>query len=124
MRHPTELRDHFALQVNYSIFLNWGGTNPATPSFHFTNEELLSETVASSVEPVLETPINNETSEQVSSKIESEDREYTPKLFSEDEQNSRSDQESKETEDQILFDKENDQDEDFEIPAFLRRQKF
>ena len=89
----------------------------------FTNEELLSETVASSVEPVLETPINNETSEQVSSKIESEDREYTPKLFSEDEQNSRSDQESKETEDQILFDKENDQDEDFEIPAFLRRQK-
>ena len=90
----------------------------------FTNEELLSETVASSVEPVLETPINNETSEQVSSKIESEDREYTPKLFSEDEQNSRSDQESKETEDQIIFDKENDQDEDFEIPAFLRRQKF
>ena len=90
----------------------------------FTNEELLSETVAPSVEPVLETPINNETSEQVSSKIESEDREYTPKLFSEDEQNSRSDQESKETEDQILFDKENDQDEDFEIPAFLRRQKF
>jgi len=90
----------------------------------FTNEELLSETVASSVEPVLETPINNETSEQVSSKIESEEREYTPKLFSEDEQNSRSDQESKETEDQILFDKENDQDEDFEIPAFLRRQKF
>ena len=80
--------------------------------------------MASSVEPVLETPINNETSEQVSSKIESEDREYTPKLFSEDEQNSRSDQESKETEDQIIFDKENDQDEDFEIPAFLRRQKF
>ena len=32
--YPTELRDHFAPHMNYIIFLNWGETNLATPSFH------------------------------------------------------------------------------------------
>ena len=36
--YPTELRDHFASHVSDIIFLNWGETNPATPSFHFTNK--------------------------------------------------------------------------------------
>tara|TARA_B100001248_G_scaffold26432_1_gene17286 strand:+ start:765 stop:2276 length:1512 start_codon:yes stop_codon:yes gene_type:complete len=57
---------------------------------------------------------------------ENKDVEYTPKLFS-DEQG----QESHEIEDTTenneadsLFEPENNEDEDFEIPAFLRRQKF
>ena len=52
--------------------------------------------------------------------------ENTPKLFAEDHS-----QENLETKDNItdtnsteLFDQDNDEDEDFEIPAFLRRQKF
>jgi len=49
--------------------------------------------------------------------------EYTPKLFSEEDTTS-GDSNSLETEEQKLFDKENDQEDDFEIPAFLRRQKF
>jgi cell division protein FtsZ len=55
--------------------------------------------------------------------------EHTPQLFSESEEN-RVEAESKETEiatesqTETLFDQTNEDDEDFEIPAFLRRQKF
>jgi hypothetical protein len=55
--------------------------------------------------------------------------EHTPQLFSESEEN-RVETESKETEiatesqTETLFDQTNEDDEDFEIPAFLRRQKF
>ena len=55
---------------------------------------------------------------------------YTPKLFS-DAQNYQTDEKSpEETHDQEnietdqLFDQDIDAEEDFEIPAFLRKQKF
>ena len=58
-----------------------------------------------------------------------EDEEYTPKLFTEeqasqiDEINTVSnDHENKDSEQ--LFDQDINEDEDFEIPAFLRKQKF
>ena len=51
------------------------------------------------------------------------EEEYTPKLFSE-ETTSEEDNNSSTVEDQKLFDQEKNQEEDFEIPAFLRRQKF
>ena len=67
----------------------------------------------------------NQTLEDVKSD-ESMNDEYTPKLFSEDHL-----QENIESKDQVnrieieqLFDQETGEDEDFEIPAFLRRQKF
>ena len=49
--------------------------------------------------------------------------EQTPKLFSEETILNQNNISSPELE-QKLFDKENTQEEDFEIPAFLRRQKF
>jgi cell division protein FtsZ len=52
--------------------------------------------------------------------------EYTPKLFSEEE-NYQEDTETKEYRDketEQLFDQDTNEDEDFEIPAFLRKQKF
>ena len=57
------------------------------------------------------------------------DEEYTPKLFSE-EQNYQSEEITSEIDDQDnndsrqLFDQDTNEDEDFEIPAFLRKQKF
>jgi hypothetical protein len=63
--------------------------------------------------------------EQVSSNNEAPltlEEEYTPKLFS-DETNLK-DSSTSETEEQKLFDQEKNQEDDFEIPAFLRRQKF
>lgn len=51
------------------------------------------------------------------------DEEYTPKLFSE-ENNSKEENNSDATVDPKLFDQEKNQEDDFEIPAFLRRQKF
>ena len=64
--------------------------------------------------------------EQISSNSDSAltlDEEYTPKLFSEESVENRNNNSSA-TEDQKLFDQENNQEDDFEIPAFLRRQKF
>ncbi len=55
--------------------------------------------------------------------------EYTPKLFSDD-HNYQSDEMTEETDHQTnnemekLFDQEDAEEEDFEIPAFLRKQKF
>ena len=53
------------------------------------------------------------------------EEEYTPKLFSE-ETTAEKDGNSSATasEEQKLFDQEKNQEDDFEIPAFLRRQKF
>ncbi|MEC6987055.1 MAG: cell division protein FtsZ [Pseudomonadota bacterium] len=76
-----------------------------------------------SVEPV-STDMKDETNNLI--KNESIDEEYTPKLFSE-EQNYEDSQINEIKEDNVsdqLFDQENNEDEDFEIPAFLRRQKF
>ena len=58
-----------------------------------------------------------------------EEEEYTPKLFSEGE-DFQSEETSKETteeenrESDQLFDQDINEEEDFEIPAFLRKQKF
>ena len=70
---------------------------------------------------------NNLESEQNSSPLDSEE-EYTPKLFSDD-QNYLYDEsvdfsKEKQTESDQLFDQDIDEEEDFEIPAFLRKQKF
>ena len=57
------------------------------------------------------------------------DEEYTPKLFS-DEQNYESEELISSSNDQDssgsdqLFDQDINEEEDFEIPAFLRKQKF
>ena len=54
------------------------------------------------------------------------ENEYTPKLFSEEHNTENSEQndipENQNTNE--LFDQDSNEDEDFEIPAFLRRQKF
>jgi hypothetical protein len=54
--------------------------------------------------------------------------EYTPKLFSEEqefkENTDLDDNESVERESGELFDQDINEEEDFEIPAFLRKQKF
>ena len=63
-------------------------------------------------------------SDEIIPSSNSSEAEYTPKLFSE-EHSHQSDQitdESNETEQ--LFDQDVNEDEDFEIPAFLRKQKF
>ena len=53
------------------------------------------------------------------------DEEHTPRLFSDEPNQEGPEKELKEEiEDTQLFDQENNEEEDFEIPAFLRRQKF
>ena len=73
---------------------------------------------------IISSPESNEISSP-----ESNEEEYTPKLFSDD-QNFSAEENIAETNDQInnnteeLFDKDLNEEEDFEIPAFLRKQKF
>ena len=52
--------------------------------------------------------------------------EYTPKLFSDEPNQDHIEQEDEKNESlkDELFDQEINEEEDFEIPAFLRRQKF
>ena len=60
--------------------------------------------------------------------IENSEEEYTPKLFSDD--HSYQTDEATETNEinnngsEHLFDQDTNEEEDFEIPAFLRKQKF
>ncbi len=54
------------------------------------------------------------------------DEEHTPKLFSEEnnQEEIQTNDASEDSTSEQLFDQDKDEDEDFEIPAFLRRQKF
>jgi len=71
---------------------------------------------------------NLEDDESLSKKLDNEEDEHTPKLFSE-ENNFQSeerieDEEHDRTDNEQLFDQDINDEEDFEIPAFLRKQKF
>ncbi|MGA0052656.1 MAG: cell division protein FtsZ [Pelagibacteraceae bacterium] len=73
-----------------------------------------------------ETPFEIDSIEQSTASNEeplSLDEEYTPKLFSDEGSNSDIENTS-EIEEKKLFEQESTQEDDFEIPAFLRRQKF
>ena len=56
------------------------------------------------------------------------EEEHTPQLFSEEQSNENEDssnlEDSRENNSDELLDQDINEDEDFEIPAFLRRQKF
>ena len=73
-----------------------------------------------------ETPFEIDSIEQSTASNEeplSLEEEYTPKLFSDEGSNSDIENTS-EIEEKKLFEQESTQEDDFEIPAFLRRQKF
>ncbi len=81
---------------------------------------------ASYIENNSELKIENESLKDKLTQPETSEKEYTPKLFAEDQiqdDNNQSDFEEDLESDQ-LFDQDVNEDEDFEIPAFLRRQKF
>jgi cell division protein FtsZ len=88
------------------------------------NEEVFSESID---QPTAnESLFEVDSIEQVDQRSETPltlEEEYTPKLFNE-ENVSDEDNNSFVTEEQKLFDQEKNQEDDFEIPAFLRRQKF
>ena len=67
-------------------------------------------------------------SENTFSTLEDNEEEYTPKLFSGDQtyQSDDIDGENKSdnSDSDQLFDQDTNEEEDFEIPAFLRKQKF
>ena len=98
------------------------------------NEEISLNTLENNIfENEINTEVTNDETmfevdsiEQVSTNeqpIESPEEDHTPKLFSSDISLSENNTSSSESE-QKLFDQENNQEDDFEIPAFLRRQKF
>ncbi len=80
---------------------------------------------ASYMENNNENPLIQDTNEVILDK-ETTDEEYTPKLFS-DESHQESEADKEESNDNYsanLFDQDTIEEEDFEIPAFLRKQKF
>ena len=81
---------------------------------------------ASYMENNHETKDDNFTFEKNNKFESTEDEEYTPKLFSDDQPHEEVEKEDTIQTDSAerLFDQDTNEDEDFEIPAFLRRQKF
>ena len=73
----------------------------------------------------MDNEINNINSYENKSSVSNLEEEYTPKLFTEEHSldEDPSDGSNEDVIEEKLFDQENE-DEDFEIPAFLRRQKF
>ena len=68
----------------------------------------------------------NKENDPTNTDIPNQDKEYTPRLFSNEEEISREEnlEEFTETHSDKLFDQDISDEEDFEIPAFLRKQKF
>ena len=91
---------------------------------HQQNDDVLSDSTDQA--NVEESEFEVDSIEQINSNNENAltlEEEYTPKLFSED-TTSEEENNSSVTEEQKLFEQEKNQEDDFEIPAFLRRQKF
>ncbi len=81
---------------------------------------------ASYMESNHETKDNNSTLQNSDHFEATNDEEYTQKLFSDEQMHEDLEQRNteEETRSDQLFDRDSNEDEDFEIPAFLRRQKF
>ena len=133
-----------ALKLDESYELNNEESNAAINNFekkidsqplenNFTEEELINEIpsgVSMESASYIESSNNSEeTSNNISSVNEEIVEDYTPKLFS-DEQSIEEDIETtnsnaySNSNTEQLFDQDTNEDEDFEIPAFLRKQKF
>ena len=69
---------------------------------------------------------NNDLGPDATNEIEISDTNYAPKLFSEEpiSEEHEANQSLDDNASNKLFDQDTNEDEDFEIPAFLRRQKF
>jgi cell division protein FtsZ len=99
----------------------------------FTEKEQISNNIPTGVSFESASYIENNSLEENENDLadieNNENKEHAPKLFSED-QSFQSEQTSLETENQEdedteqLFDQDINEEEDFEIPAFLRKQKF
>ena len=79
---------------------------------------------ASYMENQSETEIDHEQVINNNQNIENKDEEYTPKLFSDDQNKAEHEEIKEDINSENLFDQDTNEEEDFEIPAFLRRQKF
>ena len=96
-----------------------------------TNSDLMSNDLPSglSIESASYMENNNLIENESPTVLPKDEEEYTPKLFS-DEESHQSEETIAETDDkeaaetEQLFEKEINEEEDFEIPAFLRKQKF
>ena len=129
------------LDENFEI-KNSEDQNSLIENFENNEENLIAEERTSISENIDEIPngVSIESASYIENKIdakeetllhnvkheENEEINHTPKLFSED-QNQKDDEEKELNNESVaenLFDQETNDEEDFEIPAFLRRQKF
>ena len=84
------------------------------------------ENSANEDDAISETAESEKQNESISSLLEEE---HTPRLFSDDgnepiQEETNQEHQAEENQSQKLFNQDSQDEEDFEIPAFLRRQKF
>ena len=127
----------FKLDENYEIKSD-EEQNAVMDSFESEEENKLTENAAISSNTTTEIPVgvsiesasymenNNDLGPDATNEIEISDTNYAPKLFSEEpiSEEHEANQSLDDNASNKLFDQDTNEDEDFEIPAFLRRQKF
>ena len=113
VQHSLDVEQE-AIPQNEMLSLNLDETNEE--AFSENNNQAIAEESLFEVDTIEQVSSNNNSSLNL-------DEEYIPKIFS-DENATEEDNNSSTTQEQKLFDQEKNQEEDFEIPAFLRRQKF
>ena len=93
-----------------------------TSSIQETNENIVNNNVSSPHGISIENASYIENNIEVENTLDKVDAgtEYTPKLFTEEDNNL----EDEDLQNEKLFDQNSLDDEEFEIPAFLRKQKF
>ena len=106
-----------------------GNAASSTTNFYDKNSlnvKIVSEIIKSCREATSEFTEENTAYKDSLNDANSNEEEYTPKLFTDDQNQKETEQRDIESESgsHQLFDQDVNEDEDFEIPAFLRRQKF
>ena len=128
----SSIRGATALKLNEKIDLNKSEIDlKASESISYTNNDVPSGVSIESASYIEENSVENKIPEinQTQESVD-EKEEFTPQLFSDEVVEKESletveKQENHNSQDEKLFDQDiNENEEDFEIPAFLRRQKF
>ena len=121
-----EIDEEMNASNNFDGFLDNQESEDASPNDKKIND--ISSGVSMESAAYMENNVNAD-QENITNNLDSSDeiiKEYTPKLFSEEQsiQEDTEVNESDERETEELFDQDINEQEDFEIPAFLRKQKF
>ena len=120
---PVEIENTIGIDGGKAPYIWLGGTDGDTTSTQERNESIVNDNVSSPHGISIENASYIENNIEVENTLDKVDAgtEHTPKLFSEEDSHNLEDED---LQNDKLFNQNSLDDEEFEIPAFLRKQKF